>query len=905
MAKTPVIVASHTHWDRAWYFPFQQFRFLLVHTIDDLLETLKRRSDFEVFNLDGQAIVLEDYLAIRPDKRDELAGHIRSGRITAGPWYILPDEYLVSGEALIRNLAIGMDTVGEFGRPMDTSYIPDTFGHVSQMPQILRGVGLDSIIFARGLPRAWEGHSPAFRWVGPDGKSWVYALVQAQFYGNASSLSVYPGEWFGQKAGWADTVKPRVEKLLAGQEERNHPGVLLLCNGMDHMPAEPDIGKVIARLNKEFPAYRFVHGSYEDYVREVRKRAKRLPRAQGEMHEGAFSPILSGVFSARRYLKQANFRCQAILERQCEPLAAAAAVYGDAYPHQPLTHAWKKLLKNHPHDDICGCSVDPVHDDMETRFRNVAEEAEFISSRSISWLGYNVEAPAPLSQCRAIAFNGLPRNRKTMLTARLAVPSAKGCKSVLDDRGLALPTTPGPVEHERKLVWNGELKQAEQRDFYWQHMSFQAELPACGWAQFGLGESEPAPAEVDLQTASDTIENENLRVTMARDGSVTITDKKTRRKIAGGNVFEDQADAGDEYDFSPIADDKPLTSAGRKGKLKARLLGSAAAEITCELTLKIPAGLTADRKARARRTVDLPIRTTARLTPGATRVEFVTTVDNRATDHRLRVAFPTGLRSETVDVAQHFDIIQRPVKIPVNPDDAQPAVQTQHCDEFVAVSEGPRGVALLNRGLPEYQARNHRGRVSLVQTLLRCCGWLSRGDLSTRRQNAGPPMAAPGAQCLGEHTFEYAVAPMAGSVQVTRIWNEAMDYCTPTFCRGIRESGPPKLPARAELLSVGDSRLIVSAVKGAARGRIAVRVWNAADSAVTSSLSVGFDLKGAALADMRERPGKKLSCAAGTVKLPKVAPKEIVTVLLTPASAGLKAPTVHREPYDTDGRVCW
>ncbi len=201
MPKTPVIVASHTHWDRAWYLPFQQFRHMLVSLIDHLLETLRTKKDFKVFNLDGQAVVLEDYLAIRPEKRDELGGHIRSGRITAGPWYVLPDEYLVSGESLIRNLMIGQAVVRQFGKPMDAGYIPDPFGHISQLPQILRGCGLDSIIFTRGLPRAWRKLGSAFRWYAPDGKSFVTALPQVEGYCSGGSLANVPHRWGQRRCG--------------------------------------------------------------------------------------------------------------------------------------------------------------------------------------------------------------------------------------------------------------------------------------------------------------------------------------------------------------------------------------------------------------------------------------------------------------------------------------------------------------------------------------------------------------------------------------------------------------------------------------------------------------------------------------------------------------------------------
>ncbi len=93
--KTPatwrVTVVPHTHWDRAWYLPFEEFRGELVEVIDHLLEVLENQDGFS-FTLDGQAMVLKDYLEIRPDNEHRLKNLIRRGRLFVGPWYVLPDS---------------------------------------------------------------------------------------------------------------------------------------------------------------------------------------------------------------------------------------------------------------------------------------------------------------------------------------------------------------------------------------------------------------------------------------------------------------------------------------------------------------------------------------------------------------------------------------------------------------------------------------------------------------------------------------------------------------------------------------------------------------------------------------------------------------------------------------------
>ena len=144
-------VVSHTHWDREWYLTFQQFRFRLVEMMDQLLALLDADPNYRTFMLDGQAIVLEDYLEIRPEREEEIRRYVQEGRLLIGPWYILPDEFLVSPEAMVRNLLVGERVCRRFGPSMRIGYLPDPFGHIGQMGQILRGFGMDVACLWRGV----------------------------------------------------------------------------------------------------------------------------------------------------------------------------------------------------------------------------------------------------------------------------------------------------------------------------------------------------------------------------------------------------------------------------------------------------------------------------------------------------------------------------------------------------------------------------------------------------------------------------------------------------------------------------------------------------------------------------------------------------------------------------------
>ncbi|WP_176969664.1 hypothetical protein [Nitrosomonas sp. Nm33] len=158
-------VISHTHWDREWYRTFQQFRLQLVHLVDGLLDMLAKDPNYKYFMLDGQTIVLDDYLLMRSEAEDTLKEHVRNRRILIGPCHILPDMFLASPEAHIHNLLVGEREARKFGQKMMIGYMPDSFGHIGQMPQILRGFGMENACLWRGL----DDQPAGFWWQFPDG----------------------------------------------------------------------------------------------------------------------------------------------------------------------------------------------------------------------------------------------------------------------------------------------------------------------------------------------------------------------------------------------------------------------------------------------------------------------------------------------------------------------------------------------------------------------------------------------------------------------------------------------------------------------------------------------------------------------------------------------------------------
>src|SRR5438105_15395170 len=232
-----ILIVPHTHWDREWYQTFQQFRIRLVKTVDKLLALLDQDPHFRFFMLDGQTIVLDDYLEVRPEQEARLQHFIRSGRILVGPWYLQPDEFLVSGESLIRNLQIGLQRAAEFGGGMRIGYVPDCFGHIAQLPQILQGFGIDNAVFWRGVGA--EAHKSEFYWAAPDGTQVLVAhLADPLGYSNARLMPLE-----------AEEFATRVKLLTAQILPRATTNTLLFMNGSDHLEPQDGLPETIEAAN--------------------------------------------------------------------------------------------------------------------------------------------------------------------------------------------------------------------------------------------------------------------------------------------------------------------------------------------------------------------------------------------------------------------------------------------------------------------------------------------------------------------------------------------------------------------------------------------------------------------------------------------------------------------------------
>ncbi len=856
---------SHTHWDREWYLNSRYTNEWLVPFFDALFAMLEREPRYR-FVLDGQTSMIEDCCEQLEQRgrdvaafRQALKQYAGERRLLVGPYYLQPDWQLVGEEALVRNLLIGRQVAQEYGTPLRAGWLLDNFGQISQAPQIHREFGLNGIYVWRGVEMDPAAVRSEFLWASPDGTS-LLTVYMLGSYRNAMRLAEY-------HACMRDRIESEVEKLAPFAATPH----ILLMNGYDQEMAPDDILPHIRDGGMDSTGVRVVQSTPEEYLEAVSQKRPALPTLRGALYSGRFIAVFPGALSSRMYLKRENDRAQRLLDTVAEPLATVVWAWGGEYPSEELLRNWKLLLKNHPHDSICGVSIDDVHADMENRLAECVALSETSIRRSLSTWAANVDTSRhPNAVSRWIAVNSTLREREEVVALNADLRDAV----LVDGRGDLVPVQNG-----------GPVTLAAPR------------VPALGYSVLYAvprAACTPAPPEdsVRCDVRQHTLENEFLSVAIALNGSVTLVDKRTGASYSGLAVIEDGGDAGDEYNYSPPSRDQVITSRTCRAQIEFVETGPLRARAEIALVLNVPEGLTPQGDGRSPQTRALPVVTRVTLERHSPILAFHTEIRNTVKDHRLRVLFPTGIVSAVSHAETQFDVVTHPVDpvpyddstIPPNVKDIilgarEPLPATSFPQRsFVDLDDGTRGLAVLNRGLPEYEILREGNTIAL--TLFRGVNWIARPDLATRIGDAGPLIATPDAQCLRTMVCDYALVPHAGDWRSGRVTALAARYNTDLQVVSV-DSHPGRLPDTAGFLALHDDgdQLKVTAIKRSEDGRaIIVRCHNPTDSPVRGRLASFFKIARAAYATLGEERKEEILVQDGQRLEILAPPKKIVTL---------------------------
>jgi alpha-mannosidase len=842
-----VHLVPHTHWDREWYEPFQVFRMRLVDLIDQLLERMAADPRLR-FTLDGQAATVDDYLEIRPQAEPLIRQLIAEGRLAIGPWQILLDEFLVSGETIVRNLELGWRRAEDLGGAMRVGYLPDMFGHVAQMPQLLRRAGIERAVVWRGVPSAIDRHT--FTWQAPDG-SWVETEYLVGGYGNGAYLFDVPSLLEARLDGY------RVDHASFYGERS-----LLAMYGTDHAVPSPQLADLVERANAAHGPVKVELQTLSDYLERDGPHPNDDPtRAalSGELRSGARANMLMNVTSARVDLKHAAARAERRLERYAEPLAA---LHGDpdAWPERLLELAWRRVVDNSAHDSICGCSHDQVVAQVIGRYAEAHQIGSGIVTRVLDRLarqapagGWAIVNPSPVdredlvdldvaipedweSVALRLGDRWLPTQEEGRPDTAIAAHRVRGDAVVeffhrrrhgrelfgRQINGLTIEGTgelprilvraddrPDPPELDvegllaevgvaaagrPEAIWAIDVRASERRRLL-------ARIPVPALSVVHVGECDGVTAAIEpiehpVVATDRGLGNGLVGIRVDEDGTLRLVGGGV--ELAGVGRIVDGGEAGDSYNYGPpgndVLVDRPLdveVRVERRGPLRG--------EIVVIRTYAWPRGLTPDARGRDPSTVPTTVRQHLEIRAGEPFVRVRIAFDNQSRDHRVRFHVPLPERVEGSASEGQFAVVDR--GLTYEGGHGEVPLPTYPAHAFVSVD----GCSILLDQVTEYEVVDGR---ELALTILRSFGLISRNANPYREDPAGPEIPVPAAQLLGEREFAFAILPHRGDWRAAETVRHAEAYRHPMLSvRGLGDVATRSGPADAAGLRVDGATL--------------------------------------------------------------------------------------------------
>ena len=865
-----VHVVSHTHWDREWYLPAARFRQQLVALVDDLLDDPPPPG--ASFLLDGQMVVIDDYLDVKPGRAPEIAALLAAGVLEAGPWYVLADELIAGGEALIRNLQAGRRRLAQFGASAPpVLYSPDSFGHPAAFPMLAAGFGLPLVILSRGYGSARWPTGDAARWLAPNGESVVLYHLSRKGYDIGENLP--PG---------ADAARARWADMRGDLLGRCTLGTALLPNGADHHARQRDLGAALGALADAARPDDARASSLRAFATDAVSRAKSrsLDEVRGELRDSyGFTWTLQGTFGTRAHQKRRNAHAERLLVRDAEPWAAFARRRSGIDRSALLRAAWKSLLLCHPHDTLCGCSTDEVARAMDARLDEACSQGAGIRDDAVmDLIGHSPdEARVRRNEWKpmVVVRNPVARPRGGVATVRVT--------SFVSDVKVGANASPGPVEtaaartpalgstvttqliarklqHDRTeaprhypdddivqvsemLAWIPEVPGYGVRCFPHQKRSRRSDIPN--------------PAHVE----GSSIGNGLVSVSIDSAGRVTITDAVMNRSVDNALRWDSSTDLGDLY-----------TASVRESRLVANFRSS-------RIVLKGPlrASIASHWSLRAGgEHIDVSVAISVDADARFVRVDV--SGMNTVVDHRLRLGIATGVSNGRVMADAMFGPVER-VPLAVSAADAamERPPSTDPLHRYVSLFGTAANATVFSDGLGEYEARSDG--IVLV-TLARSVGELSRNDMPERPGHAGWPTPTPEAQCIGPLAGTFALLMHGADSPAIRdvVERAADDVLLPLTGTSLRSAlSLPEPVHGAELEGVG---LTCSAITDSQDGAwIVLRCVNVTDAPGAGAWNLGFAISEARAARLDETPGERIATIGSRVEF-TAPPRGTVTILV-------------------------
>lgn len=905
---------------------------MLADMMDRLLDIMEADPSFKHYVLDAQYVMIDDYLELKPYQRPRLEKLAREGRVLVGPWYSLVDASSVTHECLVRNLVVGCRRTRELGaEPMRFGYSVFSFGQVAQLPQIYAGFGIHDLIFYKGADKSVLKKSE-FLWEAPDGTRALASRLgkfhRVNFFWRFTIPAILGGDPDSPEE-WASTytngmrlchmadpqfrmqsalemdrdIRIRPERLRKGVEDTmacalpdtHCPESLLFFDGLDFSTPLAEMPEALRLANEQCADLgQLVHSTPAEYFQELRAAIdlSELYVHRGDLRAGPVDHVHTESMGANIEILRALSRAERTLIHLAEPFSAWAGSLGAKYPLDAADLCWRYLFQVHAHDSAHALGDPKIKRDSISRIDQAQEIADGLTRRAIENLVARIDTSAAGSDDIFLAvFNPSPVARGGVLEVVVDIPLQEHVKDwwieTLDGRRL---------EHwqiERQPVSVGMISPENRpkpvdADRFLAEVDF-PEIPGFGYRTFRIRREKsgrPPGAEIfssgqfpcePIGIGARVLDNGLLRAEVQGDGTLTLRVHSTGDTYSGLLEFLDRGCRGDCWVHHAPNRDADMSSVGAVRSI--RMVANSRLRATVEIrsVMDIPESLTDDREARSAHAVSTEIVTAITLEKGSRRLDVRVRLDNRSSDHFLRVRIPTGVNSDRCEADSPFNIRTLDFKPSNSYGRRGPELAREAMSTFVNVSSEARGLAVLSRTGKEFGLDNSDRNGVIELSLLRATNGAYPIDEHTF-MDYGDPFS----QCLGPQVFEFSLLPHHGDAGF--LPQAAFEYVTPLlaaeFGRG-RLAGTLPLES-AGFLSLDLGALQFSCIKPAEHGGgWIVRLFNPTDHEVSDTLRFGVPSAVARPCRLDETPDGAPIPAAPDAGFPlKVPAKKILTLSL-------------------------
>ncbi len=888
--KIQVFLISNTHWDREWYLPLEKYMIRLVKLMDRLIGVMEKEPQYR-FITDGQYIIVEDYLRVRPEMRERIQKLMKDRRLKIGPWYTQPLETMVTGEGMVRNLYLGITETEKLGPAMLFGYMIDEFGHASQMPQILKGFGITDMMAWRGIENK---AGDIFEWSAPNGDT-VYMHRSVHGYGEAVAMpeimdnfqETVDGHTFNRQ-GLLERIK-RIKFLKDGYAQTD---AQFWLNGVDHSWAQENITKIIEIINKKFPEYNVRHSTLEEYSQYIHKALKNnnfvLQKYTGEMIHPD-EQILVCAHSIRADQKQKHYRAERILEKRAEPISALAWLLGYEYPLWALRESWKYILENHAHDSLDCCSVDEVYERVMSRYTSSISLSEQLSADATAYL-MSIDTGVNDGDGRILyILNTNSTEYDGLVTGSFDLPDSLS----LNDFYIADRTTGNKTDF---VILSTKTINTVKYNAFYGHPNripgkrYTVALDAGNLSGFSvksflLREKDchsVVENEIPESPADNTLENEFYFVEIKPNGCIDMLDKCSGTKYSDLLQIADSGDRGNLWIHTRPENNTVITNENAAAEIKRITNNPFITEYEIKYSLEIPVGYDFQSESRSAETRAMDVTVHISLLKKTRYIDVKIELENNCRFHQVRVLLPSGITGAQTSLSgQPYDVVERKIGIPEGFDyNKDPNCEYHPMQDFCAVTDGSRGLLVAAKGIYEYEAIND-DRKTLALTLLRSV----RFDLDADDFAGGYNMEK--SYLLTKIKYELAIMPFTGDWRNT--YPHVLNYINAPDLSFKRDPDEAVLPGYSkpvstltpcmEFIKTEGQNVYVTAVKREETGEnLLIRLISFANTAQNISVSINETIpcKGSWRYSLKEIREEQIS--EGNTAQFDIMPKQIVTV---------------------------